>query len=277
MKCRACNAQLSPGAALCTRCKKWTFLPESKSVTHLSKGAARPPTPRLLSREWYAPLLGGGIVPGFVYLIGGEPGVGKSTAAAQMLNAAIGETDVDGLYIGVEEAQEELVDRGTRLGCAHIERFLVPNEKPDLQLGLLEDLPPVCMGIVDSLSRLARDERDAVYALERITLFAQRTRTAMIVLDHVTKGAEFSGFMALQHDVDCTIYLREDKKKKTRTWETIKNRKGPGHVSRMYTVTETGLIPYALPEDEDEEDDDPAPKPRARRTSGVAPRTGEPT
>src|SRR5277367_2715200 len=242
MKCRACKLQLPLGKSLCPRCRRWTRV-EDKPVTIRLSDVQDEGVARMIAGHWSAGLLGGGIVPATVLLVGGEPGVGKSTLSLHLLDACIHETGKDGLYLGVEERPAMLRSRAVRIRCGHLEKMVIPGEELSIELDILDRVGPQCLVIVDSLSRLARNEHQAVRVMRRIADYAQASCTAVIVLDHVTKGQDFAGFMTLQHDVDVTIYLRGDAKRSKRTWQTVKNRHGDGYVTRPLWMDEFGIRP----------------------------------
>jgi len=252
--------QLPKGKALCA-CGKWTFChTEGASSGPLRPLSAVPrvPKPRVLTEVWWAPLLGGGVVKGSVTLVGGEPGIGKSTLALDAVDRCIGETGLRGAYLAVEERDTEILSRAERIQCKHLDRLYVPNEKLTPELGILDELEGVCMVCLDSLSKLSRNDVMQVRILERLTEFAQKTNIPVFALSHVNKGKDFSGFMELQHEVDATVILRKDKKTRIRSWETIKNRNGSTEAAvQQFAQTDTGVKPIFRDDDEDgvEEED----------------------
>ena len=267
--CHRCRYPLAPGKAYCGHrgCTAWTLEPH-KADRHDAPPAA--PIERAVplstvevtedervgSECWWAPLLGGGLVLGTVVLIGGEPGGGKSTLAAQMADDCVDELPhLSALYIGLEERVDRLRTRMARLGCRHVDRILVPETKPDAQLAILDTIGRTAIVVVDSLSYLVgNDDELAVVVCKRLVAYAQETNSPVIVLTHVTKGDEFAGRMQLQHVVDVTVYLRAMHRSDRRVWETIKNRFGFGFVTRDLRLTARGL--ELLPEPEAEDSDD---------------------
>ena len=254
--CHRCSHPLAPGKAYCgyRGCRAWTLGP--------ADGDARPIAPsspvervvplssvevtedeRVGSGRWWAPLLGGGLVLGSVVLVGGEPGGGKSTLAAQMTDDCADELpDLPALYIGIEERIDKLRTRMARLGCQHVDRIVVPENKPDARLAILDTIGRTAITVVDSLSYLVGSDDDlAIEVCRRLVSYAQDTNSPVLVLTHVTKGDEFAGRMQLQHAVDVTVYLRAMHRSERRIWETIKNRFGFGFVTRDLRMTARGL------------------------------------
>jgi predicted ATP-dependent serine protease len=262
-RCSRCEHPLAPGTAYCgyRGCKAWTL--ESPAgpygVVHVAPPERAVPLSAVTVTEddrvgagcWWAPLLGGGLVRGTVVLVGGEPGGGKSTLAAQMADDCADELeDLPALYIGCEERVDKLRTRMARLGCQHVDRILVPENKPTSDLRILDTIGPTALTVLDSLPYLVgRDDELAVEVCLRLVTYAQETNSPVLILTHVTKGDEFAGLMKLQHAVDVTVYLRAMHRTERRVWETIKNRFGVGFVTRDLEMTASGLelLPEAPP------------------------------
>ena len=222
------------------------------SLLEADQGAA---VTRILSGHWCAYLLGGGFVRGCVYLIGGEPGAGKSTVSIQFCNAAIEESGMDAVYLPSEEMPSIIRDRALRLQCQHAARIKTPPKKlcDPWDLNILDRLPPVCMTVFDSLSKfVGNDPREALRVCTRLTNYAQRTKTPVLIVDQVNKDEDFAGLMSQQHEVDTLIYLRGDRKKKERMWSTGKDRNGEGFLDRKMFMTKEGMVPAAEPPIPDE-------------------------
>ena len=247
MKCKACKLQLPIGkdgkpVSLC-RCGVWTFSAEKPPLVSLAD-VADESAARLNTACWWAILFGGGFVHGCVYLVGGEAGGGKSTASLQISDACVEETGLPVLYLAAEETPDKIRSRGRRIGVQHLNRIMVPAEKVSLTMDILGCPGKYSLVVLDSLTKLAgRDAIEAVSVCDRLVAYAQETNTAVIIVDHVTKGGDLGGLMTLQHNVDATSYLRVDTKTKRRTWETIKDRHGEGLISRDVIMThDRGLI-----------------------------------
>jgi DNA repair protein RadA/Sms len=262
MKCATCRMQLESGKALCKKsrggCGKWTFGTERGTAAFVSLADVPDETvERMTPDAWWAPLIGGGFVHGCVYLVGGEPGAGKSTFALQVADACVFETGKSVLYLPSEEKGSKIRGRAARLGCRQLERIVLPTDPLTPDLECLSSAGDHCLVVCDSLSALARrDPLEAVAICNRLTDYAQGTDTTVLVIDHVTKGEEFAGFMTLQHAVDTTQYLRADFKKKKRSLNTAKDRHGEGFVSRDLLMTATGLILAPVVDEEETDGDD---------------------
>jgi len=211
---------------------------------------------RISGDTWWGGLLGDGDRRGFVrgssILLGGEPGAGKSTFSLHAIDQAIEDTGQVGVYLAIEEMAGKIKPRAYRIGCRNVDKIMIPKSRitPDLEILEAVANKRPCFTVFDSLTRLAgRDMRLAVTICERLATFAQDTNTVMLIVDHVVKGESFAGFMDLQHEVDVTVYLRADPKKRSRTWETIKNRHGEGFVTQALFLDGTGLHP-SFTEDE---------------------------
>jgi DNA repair protein RadA/Sms len=260
-RCSRCDHPLAPGTVYCgyRGCTAWTFetarppepppAPPAERVVPLSTVTVTEDE-RVGADRWWAPLLGGGLVLGTVVLVGGEPGGGKSTLAAQMADDCADElTELSVLYIGLEERVDKLRTRMTRLGCRHVDRIVVPEDKPTADLRVLETIGRTALTVVDSLSYLVgSDDELAIEVCKRLVDYAQGTNSPVLVLTHVTKDDQFAGRMQLQHAVDVTVYLRAMHRSERRVWETIKNRFGFGFVTRDLRMTALGLelLPDAL-------------------------------
>ncbi len=258
LMCRACFHELEPGKAQCSNCRTWNIAvakPETRLVSLAETDDTD--TLRITKDQWWASLMGGGLPEGCSILMGGEPGAGKSTFALQLSLACILETKKPVLYLATEMSRKAIKPYARRLGfrpdtMAYM-AFLI--DPVDQELNCLEDVGGVglSLAVLDSLPHLAgQNEQMAVDIICKLDDWCIKTGVPVLILDHVTKGKELAGMMALQHLVGMTAYLREHPGKPTRTWTTHKNRFGPGQVSLELCMTPEGIVPFVAPETTEE-------------------------
>jgi DNA repair protein RadA/Sms len=193
-------------------------------------------------------VLGGGLVPGSVTLLGGEPGAGKSTLLLQAVDrlAAGGHTV---LYVSAEESAGQVRLRAERLGALH-ERLLFAGES-DLAViaGLVEAHRPAVM-VVDSVQTVSDAEVSGVpggmgqvrAAGGTLTRLAKDTGTATILVGHVTKDGSLAGPRVLEHLVDTVADIDGDRHHALRLLRTVKNRFGPVGEVGCFEMTSDGLV-----------------------------------
>ncbi len=169
----------------------------------------------------------------------------------QLVDSICHMTNREGLYIGTEEAVEEIKYRGERLNLTAFDKIRV------LPMGSDDDLSKVILRwrpvaiIIDSLAGMGFDNPgEAVEVCKRFKSYAIEIKSPFIVIDHVNKDGDFAGLNALQHAVDTTMTFFNDEDD-IRTLTTIKNRFGPANVSARFYMTDSGLH---LLEEEDEAD-----------------------
>jgi len=204
----------------------------------------RPIEPEELSR-----VLGGGIVPGSVILLGGAPGVGKSTLLTMLCGqlAQRGETVV---YLSAEESAAQVRARARRLGVEH-ENFLLV-EQPVLErvLPLLYENPPAML-VVDSIQTVISEDVDGAPGLisqirscgSIITDFARGTGCAVVLIGHVTKDGDLAGPRVLEHLVDTVLYFEPQDEGPVRMVRAFKNRFGRTGELAVLEMTGEGLRP----------------------------------
>ena len=198
-------------------------------------------------------VLGGGLVPGATILLGGEPGVGKSTLALHIAGelAAVGESV---LVVTAEESLEQVSLRSRRLTVADPNLLVSSERDVDAIVGLARELEPALL-VVDSIQTVAaRDVAGAPGGVAqvresaaRLVHFAKESGVPVVMVGHVTKDGSIAGPRVLEHVVDVVLYLEGEPERGLRLLRGLKNRFGPTHQVGVFEMTPTGMLPVLDP------------------------------
>ncbi|KAB1441715.1 DNA repair protein RadA [Pseudodesulfovibrio senegalensis] len=262
-ECKECGAHSPMWQGQCPQCKEWnTLVPltvdkkASRSVRSPEPGNAITPLEDLQPENHRArptgidaldTVLGSGLVPGAAILLGGEPGIGKSTLLLQLAGkqAALGGSSV---YISGEESLPQLRTRADRLGLLGPGLPALATNRVEDVLHILENDPPALL-IVDSVQTLASPNVEGIPgSVSQVKAVAQdlveRTKkcgTSLILVGHVTKDGQIAGPKLLEHMVDTVLYLEGDRKHFSRVLRVLKNRFGPSDELVVFTMRDSGL------------------------------------
>jgi DNA repair protein RadA/Sms len=196
-------------------------------------------------------VLGGGLVPGSLILLGGAPGIGKSTIAGMALaNLAAGDNKT--LYVSGEESAAQVRRRAERLGEAALDVPMLAEPSLEAVLAALEsERPDAC--VIDSVQTLAVAEtapgsvgavREATSALLEA---AKRLDVTLILIGHLTKEGSLAGPRALEHLVDCVLHFEGERERTFRTLRALKNRFGATSEIGVFEMRAGGLVEVADP------------------------------
>lgn len=192
-------------------------------------------------------VLGGGIVPGSIILIGGDPGIGKSTLLLQLAaKKAVGGNQV--IYNSGEESPQQIALRGERLDCSKDDILLIAESNVDNIMELVEEKKP-SMLIIDSIQTMYSDgsqsSAGSVVQIKectsQIARVAKRMGLTTLIVCHVTKSGELAGPKVLEHIVDTVLYFEGDENYNFRLLRTQKNRFGTVNEVGVFQMTEQGL------------------------------------
>lgn len=264
-RCESCEAEQSKWAGQCNTCGEWNSLAEK---VQRAPGAHRSPPASgngvqssaitdvvvdgseavLTGLAELDRVLGGGLVPGSVTLLGGEPGVGKSTLVLQYL-AAQARTGADCTYVTGEESVHQVASRARRLDALEPRITLLPETSLDRLLErLATDTPKVC--VVDSIQTLhdpasgsspgsISQVRDCAHQL---VAAAKTLGITMVLVGHVTKDGALAGPRVLEHVVDTVLTLDGDRHGELRILRAVKHRFGSTQEIGLFEMTEAGFF-----------------------------------
>ncbi|MBA3416972.1 MAG: DNA repair protein RadA [Chloroflexia bacterium] len=208
-----------------------------------SSGAERIPVPIVeLDR-----VLGGGLVPGSLVLIGGDPGIGKSTLVLQMASA-LGETVGTVLYVSAEESAQQIKLRADRLGVASNSLWVLSETDLTEVLAAAEEQRPGLL-VIDSIQTVAVDDISSAAGsvsqvrecTARLMGWAKPRNTPVMITGHVTKEGTIAGPRVLEHMVDAVLYLEGDRHHQYRILRAVKNRFGSTDEVGVFEMADIGL------------------------------------
>ncbi|MEL7459981.1 MAG: DNA repair protein RadA [Pseudomonadota bacterium] len=269
--CTSCGAVHSKWSGRCDACGEWNTIVEdvglSKGPGKAALGAKRGATVTLTdlagteaavrrSASGMAELdrvLGGGLVPGSAILVGGDPGIGKSTLLLQAA-AQFGEAGVKVAYISGEEATAQVRMRATRLGLekapvklaaeTNLRNILTTLEKDTPGLIVIDSIQTMWLDTIDSAPGSVSQVRAAAHELVR---FAKSKGAAVIVVGHVTKEGQIAGPRVVEHMVDTVLYFEGERGHQFRILRAVKNRFGPADEIGVFEMRGDGLAEVANP------------------------------
>jgi DNA repair protein RadA/Sms len=256
-------------AGKCPDCGEWNTLTEE--VYQETKTAERHPVmssnaPQKLSAisiedtqriplniGEFSRVLGGGIVPGSLVLIGGEPGIGKSTILLQVaVNTAqtVGTT----LYVSGEESMQQLKMRAERLGVGDSDLFLLTDTNLDNMINQIEMMKPQ-LAIIDSIQTMYLDSvpsspgtvSQVRECAQRLQAMAKSSDIPVFIVGHVTKEGSIAGPKVLEHIVDTVLQLEGDRFHALRLLRSMKNRFGATSEVGVFEMAGSGMIEVANP------------------------------
>ncbi len=263
--CSACAAEAPRWMGQCPACGEWNALVEEqrggKSGAPAKRSAGRPQRLHVVEAPRYARLLtgigeldrilGGGLVPGSLVLIGGSPGIGKST----LTSMALGNLEGAGkrtLYVSGEESAAQIRLRAERLPGAALDVPVLAETDLDTVLATLDaERPEVC--VIDSVQTLhAADLTSASGSVgqvrevaDRITRLAKARAIAVLLVGHVTKEGALAGPRVLEHLVDCVLQFEGERERTYRTLRALKNRFGSTNDVGVFEMRQGGLVEVA--------------------------------
>ncbi len=266
--CKECGFESTKWIGQCPGCKEWNTFAEEPVVKKSTKpsGVKNTREPELLSNikaeielrmltgiEEFDRVLGGGIVNGSLVLVGGDPGIGKSTLLLQMCRE-ITDKNKKVLYISGEESLSQIKMRAERLGVFHGELLLLC----ETDLELIEDAihkhnPDIV--VIDSIQTMFKEEvsaapgsvsqvREATSALMQI---AKGSGITVFIIGHVTKEGVVAGPRVLEHMVDTVLYFEGDNYAAYRVLRAVKNRFGSTNEIGVFEMQGTGLVEVKNP------------------------------
>lgn len=196
-------------------------------------------------------VLGGGMVPGSVILVGGEPGIGKSTL---MLQVALKLQGLNVLYISGEESEQQIKMRAQRLGDGNPETFILTETSVQAIFGHLKNLQPNVI-IVDSIQTLHTDIIDSSAGsisqikecANQLQQYAKITNTPIFLIGHITKDGQLAGPKLLEHMVDTVLQFEGDRNYGYRILRAVKNRFGSTSELGIYEMRNDGLREVSNP------------------------------
>lgn len=269
--CTACGAKHNKWSGRCEGCGEWNSIVEDTplsagpakktlggkrgtSITLSNLSTKEAPPPRTLSgMSELDRVLGGGLVPSSAILVGGDPGIGKSTlllqAAAKFANAGL-----KTFYISGEEAPAQVRMRAQRLGLAEAPVQLaaetnlrdilttLDNERPDLVI--IDSIQTMWADNIESAPGSVSQVRSAAHEL---TNFAKRKGMSVILVGHVTKDGQIAGPRVIEHMVDTVLYFEGERGHQFRILRAVKNRFGPADEIGVFEMTGAGLAEVTNP------------------------------
>jgi DNA repair protein RadA/Sms len=272
--CQQCGGQTSQWAGQCPQCHGWNSLVEEASAragafSHRGRkegyaGAKSNSIKELTQIELpneirvstgfaeFDRVLGGGVVQGGVVLLGGDPGIGKSTLVLQAL-CHLSQTHPV-LYITGEESLAQVALRAQRLGLAEAPIHLLAETHVESILAAAEIQKPAVM-VIDSIQTVYTDALQSApgsvgqvrESAAQLVRFAKLTGTTIFFIGHVTKEGALAGPRVLEHMVDTVLYFEGEQDQRFRLVRAIKNRFGTANELGIFAMTERGLRPVNNP------------------------------
>jgi len=267
--CRECGASHHQWAGQCLDCKEWNTLeeivisqatsskPESlkdlpaSKVQNLTEIKAQNKDRLSTGLSELDRTLGGGLVDGSVVLIGGDPGIGKSTLILQALAKL--NSDNTTLYVSGEESAEQVSERAIRLGIkedilfigeTHLEKIIKLSKDVKPKVIVIYSIQTMVTDLSASAPGSVTQVRDCA---AQLTQFAKQTNTILLMIGHVTKGGALAGPRILEHMVDAVLYFEGDAGGRYRIIRAVKNRFGAVNEISVFAMGEKGLQQVSNP------------------------------
>lgn len=268
--CTECGYSSPKWLGKCPGCDKWdTFVEE---VVARSEGRnARTPgvpmaEPQILSAveleheqrhrtgiEEFDRILGGGLVEGSLVLLGGEPGIGKSTLLLQASNA-LSETGITVLYVSGEESVKQTKMRAVRLGTSGDKLYIVSETNLDAIISIISDIKPKAV-VIDSIQIIYSEGLESApgsvsqlrESANRLMRLAKETATSIFLVGHITKEGAIAGPKMLEHIVDTVLYFEGERYQSYRVLRAVKNRFGATDEIGVFKMSDTGLAEVSNP------------------------------
>ena len=266
--CQNCGYESSKFMGQCPSCNQWNLFVEeitnksNKNVVAFSSDS-RSATPQLIqdvikeheerittSDSEFNRVLGGGIVPGSIVLLGGDPGIGKSTLLLQL---AISET-LKVLYVSGEESDRQIRMRADRLGLknetcyllteTNLEQILLQAKELKPELVVIDSIQTLFSSTIESSPGSISQVRECTAHLLR---FAKQTSIPVFLIGHITKDGSIAGPKVLEHMVDAVLQFEGDRNHVYRLLRAIKNRFGSTNELGIYEMLGAGLRPVENP------------------------------
>ena len=275
-ECQSCGYSSAKWLGRCPDCGDWnSFVEEkrfkSREASPVLHGEAKPTRladvsteaiPRIdTSNSEFNRTLGGGIVPGSLILLGGEPGAGKSTLLLQIAHS-LHETGVRVLYASGEESMQQIKLRADRIGDGTGAKvagtaediYLLAESNLERILSAVEEVKPAAI-VIDSIQTTFSETLDSapgsVSQVRHVTMqflnLAKQTNVPVFLIGHVTKDGSIAGPKALEHIVDVVLYFEGEGRQNHRIIRAVKNRFGAANEVGIFEMTSRGLIPVSNP------------------------------
>ena len=267
--CSNCDNRSAGSFKLCPKCGEFgtvqKHIEESGKATRQPAGASSAKATRLskISRqeqpripvpmEEFSRVLGGGLVPGSLVLLGGEPGIGKSTLVielAALLTKKIGKA----LYVSGEESARQIKMRADRLGLDAPDLYLLTETNLDSIFAQIKELAPKLV-VIDSIQTTYTEDIKSSPGLvsqvrecaTRLQTLAKSTAASVLMIGHVTKDGAIAGPRALEHIVDTVLYLEGEPFQQYRLLRSVKNRFGATSEVGVFEMRGRGLVQVENP------------------------------
>ena len=269
--CQQCGTAQTKWMGRCPECDEWNSLVETLVQTASSRpsraavpeSASQPRPLTEVSADGCQRIsfhigeldrvLGGGLVPGSLVLIGGDPGIGKSTLLLQACGQLTADDDPV-LYVSGEESAQQIKMRANRVGMAGAGLLILSETNLDAIVYHIQQQQPRLV-VIDSIQTIYRDELDSpagsVTQVRECT--AQLMRVAktqgipILLIGHVTKTGAIAGPRVLEHTVDTVLYLEGDRFHSYRLLRCVKNRFGPASEVGVFEMQNTGMVEVTNP------------------------------
>lgn len=265
--CKNCGAEYAKYMGKCTACGEWNTLIEevvAKEVKQSWKPEKRASKPQLINDIEFRKesrmnlrntelnrVLGGGLVPGSLILLGGEPGIGKSTLLLQMSLKVQG---IKVLYVSGEESEQQIKMRADRIGIENQDCYILNETTTQSIFTQVKNLEPNIL-IVDSIQTLQTNSidtsagtisqiRECAGELQR---FAKETGTPVFLIGHITKDGSIAGPKILEHMVDTVLQFEGDRHHGYRLLRSLKNRFGSTSELGIYEMESSGMREVSNP------------------------------
>ncbi len=269
--CAECGASYSKWAGRCDACGAWNSISEDTGLAEGPKGktigtqrgrkidlsgltTADPPILRQTTGvAEFDRVLGGGLVPASAILLGGDPGIGKSTLLLQA-TAAFAASGNAAIYISGEEAAAQVRMRANRLGLSGAPlRLGSETNLRDILTTLDAERP--ALAVIDSIQTVWADHVDSApgsvsqvrAAAHELVTFAKRRGVSVILVGHVTKDGQIAGPRVVEHMVDTVLYFEGERGHQFRILRAVKNRFGPADEIGVFEMTGLGLAEVSNP------------------------------
>jgi len=269
--CQSCGSVTSQWAGKCESCNEWNCMVEEtpqesapkglgqgrrgKSLELVSlKGESNNNVPRHVSgMAEFDRVTGGGMVPGSAILIGGDPGIGKSTLLLQVV-CKLADAGKTCLYVSGEEAVDQVRLRARRLGldkapvalasATSVRDIVASMESDPMDLIVIDSIQTMYVDTVESAPGTVTQVRTCTQELIRV---AKKRGIAILFVGHVTKEGQIAGPRVLEHMVDAVLYFEGDRGHQFRILRTVKNRFGPTDEIGVFEMANEGLVEVPNP------------------------------